>query len=367
MRPRLDWAAARPQVKAIAVLLAALSGAIPLAGATACAPASTSTTGTTIAGSAKTTIRIGTLPTEDALPLWVAQLPQPITSGSSSAATSSGPSLAEKAGIDLQIITFPSAQERDAALVAGKIDGFMGDIIAAANMLAKGTPVTIVTTMLGADPTQGRFGIVVPKTSPIRSVAQLKGVPIATSSNTITEYVIDRVLANAGFRAADIKTIEIKKIPLRMELLLAGKIQAAALPDPLLAFAQSQGARLIVDDTNSLPTTGGRVQNLSQTVLVMSSPFRAKNRAAMSELLAVLGEAVTKVNAAPETFRQLLVDKAKLPAPIAKTYKINVYPQPQAPTKEEVDAVLSWMLAKGLIPPGRVDYTALVAQPIARP
>jgi ABC-type nitrate/sulfonate/bicarbonate transport system substrate-binding protein len=68
---------------------------------------------------------IGTLPTEDMLPLWVAE----------------EEGLFAEYGLDsVEIVTFQAAQERDAAFVAGEIDAFMGDIIAAAQLEAAGGP-----------------------------------------------------------------------------------------------------------------------------------------------------------------------------------------------------------------------------------
>jgi NitT/TauT family transport system substrate-binding protein len=303
-------------------------------------------------GSARaTTIRIGTLPTEDALPLYaalqIAGPPSPFGTTTSTVAN-----LALSQGLDLQMTTFASAQERDAALVAGKIDGFMGDVLAAASLTDKGTPVKIVTIMLGATANQGRFGIVVPKNSPIKDASQLRGVPIATSSNTITEYVIDRLLQMQGFAPSEIKTVEVKQLPVRVQLLLAGQLKAAALPDPLLAFAQSQGARLLIDDTGN--------ENLSQTVLVLRADFLKKNLDAAQRLIAVDAQAVKDINADPEKFRPLLIKEGKLPAAIAKSYKLNVYPDPQLPQAADVQPLLDWARAKGLVH-FRVKYPDLVA------
>ena len=103
-------------------------------------------------------VRIGTLPTEDSLPLWVAEK-------SGYFATENVPKV--------EIVEFQSAQERDAAFASGAIDGFMGDIIAAANLTAAGKPNTIETVMLGADQSQGRFGIAVAPKSTVTALPQL--------------------------------------------------------------------------------------------------------------------------------------------------------------------------------------------------
>lgn len=282
-------------------------------------------------------IRIGVLPTEDSLPLWVAEQDGAF----------------KQAGLDVTLENFQSAQERDAALAAGGIDAFMGDIIAAAQLTAGGQPVKIATIMLGATPQQGRFGIVSAPGSGISTVKQLANVPIGTSSATIQEYVLDGLMTQGGVPADQIKKEEVKKVPVRFELLMAGKLKAAALPEPFLSLAVKQGATLVADDTKG--------QNLSQTVLAVSDKYLQEPAGdkTVTELLNVWDAAVAKINANPSAYRGLLVEKARLPQPLAADYPVNQYPKAQLPTQAEVDAVLAWMKQKGYLK-ADVTYDNLV-------
>jgi NitT/TauT family transport system substrate-binding protein len=272
-------------------------------------------------------VRIGTLPTEDALPLWVAE-EQGLFAGT---------------GLDVEIVTFQAAQERDAAFVAGEIDAYMGDIIAAAQMEAAGTEVTIATVMLGATSAEGRFGIVAAPDSAYQDLTALAGVPVGTSSGTIQEFVLDGLMRQAGVPAADVTVEEVKKVPVRFELLMNGQLAAAALPEPLLTLAETQGAKLLADDT-----TG---ENLSQTVLVYSDDYLVAPGGieSMSRLLEIWDQGATVINEDPDAWRDLLVDKARLPEPIKDTYAISAYPMSQVPTDAQVQAVLDWMLGNGLL------------------
>jgi NitT/TauT family transport system substrate-binding protein len=295
----------------------------------ACTPPATTpgTTGGPGTTSANPVIRIGTLPTEDSLPLWVAERD----------------GLFGKAGIDVTITVFASAVERDAALTAGAIDGEMGDLIAATALREGGVPVKVATLMLGATPKEGRFGIAVKPGSKVTKLSQLAGVPIATSSATIQEYVLDKLMAGAGVSADKVKTVEIKKVPVRFSQLMAGAIDAAALPEPFLSLAAKTGATVIADDTKG--------DNISQTVMIFSEKYlNATGSAdALTKLLGVWDTAVGTINADPNSFRQLLVDQAKLPAPLATSYAVNTYPKAQLPTTDEVQSVIEWMTGKGLI------------------
>jgi NitT/TauT family transport system substrate-binding protein len=292
-------------------------------------------------------VRIGTLATEDSLPLWVAEnMGYFSTEGLS----------------DVKITLFQSAQERDAAFSSGAIDAYMGDIIAAANLEAAGSKNTIKTIMLGADQSQGRFGVATsPKNDdvtagPNEGMKQLAGEKVGTSSATIQEYVLDGLMSEQGVPAAQVEKEEVKKVPVRFELLMANKLKAAALPEPFLTLAEQGGAKLVGDDTKAQ-------KNLSQTVLVFSDTYLATpgGAAAADAVLRAWDVAVGDINKAPDAYRKTLVEKARLPKPLETTYKVNTYPTAQVPSQADVDAVLSWMKTKGYLK-GDVSYADLVSQ-----
>ncbi len=272
-------------------------------------------------------VRIGVLPTEDSLPLWVA----------------ADEGLFTKAGLDVEFVNFQAAAERDAAFTAGEIDAFMGDIIAASLLEQGGSGVTIGTVLLGSTAAEGRFGIAVPADSAYQDLTALAGVPVGTSSGTIQEYVLDGLMRQAGVSQDKVTKEEVKKVPVRFELLMKGQLKAAALPEPFLSLAQTQGARILADDTKG--------ENISQTILGFSDEYLAAEGGieSMTKLLEVWDEAVDVVNADPEAYRATLVEQAKLPEPIAGSYKINIYPKADSPTQDQVDAVLTWMETKDLL------------------
>jgi len=311
--------------RTVRTLLAVMLNIALVAGLAGCSKPAASTGTTAPVAPAK--VRIGTLPTEDSLPLWVAERDGLFT----------------KAGLDVTIQVFQSAQERDAALTAGAIDGFMGDLIAAATLRAGGVPVKVATIMLGATPAEGRFGIAVKPGSKVTSIQELANVPVGTSSATIQEYVLDELLLTAGVSAARIKKEEVKKVPVRFELLMSGKLAAAALPEPFLSLAEKTGAKVLLDDTQGA--------NISQTVLVFSQKYLddPAGSTAVTKLLGAWDTAVGTINAAPDSFRALLVDKARLPAPLATSYPVNTYPTAQLPVETDVQAVLDWMQSAGLL------------------
>ena len=325
--------------RTFAALLAALM--IAAVALTGCSPAGPGTDAPHQGTPLAMTVRIGTLPTEDSLPLWVAE-------ERGYFATQNLPKV--------EIVDFQSAQERDAAFASGAIDGFMGDIIAAANLTAAGKPNTIETIMLGADQSQGRFGIAVAPKSTVTALPQLANVPVGTSSATIQEYVLDGLMSEAGVATDSVKVESVNKVPVRFQLLMSGQLKAAALPEPFLSLAEQGGAKLVASDTSA-------TANLSQTVLVFSNGFLAKEGGAstVASVLKAWDLGVNDINKSPDSVRALLVEKAKLPQSLATSYKINTYPTHQLPSQSDVEAVLAWMKAKGYLK-ADVTYGQLTGQ-----
>ena len=281
---------------------------------------------------------IGTLPTEDILPLLVAEQE----------------GLFAQFGLDsFEIEIFQADEGLDRAFIEGEIDAFAGDIIAAAQFEAGDVPVTIATIMLGAASAEGRFGVVAAPDSGYTDIVALAGVPVATSRNTLEEYVLDGLMRRAGVQADDIIVEAVPNATVRYDRLMQGELKAAVLPEPLLSLAVFEGATLLADDT-----TG---ENLSQTVLVFSDEYLSEIGGVdtMAALLKTWDAAVEIVNADPEAWRELLVERAQLPEPIKETYRISAYPTAQIPTTEQVNAVIDWLRTKGTLQ-SEITYEDLV-------
>lgn len=279
-------------------------------------------------GSIQQEIVIGTMATEDILPLWVAEQE----------------GIFANLGLEqVTIQTFQSAQELSTALVAGAIDMAMTDIMVSATLTAAGTPVELEWVTLGATASQGRFGIMTSPESGITSLKDLTDVPIGVGSCTVPEYVMDKLMESAGVSSEHIVGEEIKKVPVRYEMMTSNQVAAAALPASLLALGEAQGMICLADDTKG--------ENLSQSVMIMNEELAESLEG--EELLEVITEAwntaVERINSKPEDYRSLLVEKAQLPDSIKDSYPVSEYPLVQMPTASMVEPVLEWMHEKGYL------------------
>ncbi|MBO8182397.1 MAG: ABC transporter substrate-binding protein [Archaeoglobus sp.] len=269
----------------------------------------------------KEKIKVGILPIEDALPFVVAD----------------EEGIFEKHGVDVEVIKFQSAMERDAALTSGQINAVLTDPLAVILLKNGGVDVKIVSLCLGKTPQEGVFTILAAPNSSINKLEDLEGKKIAISSNTIIEYVTDKMLD--GVKA---EKVEIKSIPLRLQTLLEGKIDAATLPEPLASLAAMKGAKKIISDAD-LP------ESISQTVIVFKGDFIKSNPDEVKKFLAAYDEVVERINSDPVKYRQKFIEIARVPKPLAESYKMPKYPESQVFPKEFYESYLKWTMEKKLI------------------
>lgn len=138
-------------------------------------------------------------------------------------------------GLDLQIERFFSPVERDAALQGEALDGTVTDYTSAALLNAAQLPIVLDMKCDGA------FRLIVGRGKSISSLQDLKGKKLALSSNTVIEYTTDKLLAQVGITPEEVEKVEIAKIPLRLEMLRNGEIDAAVLPEPFATMALESG------------------------------------------------------------------------------------------------------------------------------
>lgn len=282
-------------------------------------------------------IKLGMLPIADNLPFWVAE----------------EKGYFKEAGLDVELVPFPSALERDSAFAAKQIDGAVGDLLAVAAMQNSGTKVKAVAVAQGITPGENRFGILSAPNSGIKKVVQLKNVPIAMSLNTINEFITDGLLLSAGFNQDEIKKTAIPKLPVRLDALLNGTVKAAVLPDPFATLAEQRGANLVLDNTKN---------TVSPTVLMVRQEALDKNLAGIKKLMQAYTKAVSDIQSKPEQFDNILVEKARVPKQLLdnKENKLKFhFSQPVLPAAQDVEKVVKWMVDHKLLK-SNLSYQDLV-------
>jgi len=98
--------------------------------------------------------------------------------------------------------------------------------------------------IIGLDTTVRTGALMVRKDSKIQSVSELRNVPIAVTWHAGTFYAAIEVLEAAGVPFEQIKLVHAND---RLDALVSGATEAAALMEPLVSRAKAAGARTLAD------------------------------------------------------------------------------------------------------------------------
>ncbi len=268
-------------------------------------------------------IRIGVLPVIDTLPLYAAQ----------------ERGLFQQAGLNVELVPFGSAQERDTALVAGAIDGYFGDMVNTLLLKASGQDVKVITVDYHTSPQYRMFGLVASPNNNVTDINDTQGMTVAYSSSTVTEYILDDMLAEKNMTGKLVKT-ELKAIPIRYQALMQNQVQLAIMPEPYVTQALLGGAHLVADD---------RGINITATVIGMKGGFISSHMAEMKKFLTVYNDTVSSINRDPSQYYDVLENDIHFPKGLEASYSFPVLSSTALPSVQEFQKVQDWMVEKGLV------------------
>lgn len=271
------------------------------------------------------TLRMALLPVMDVLPFHVAE--------------QNG--YFDQVGVKVELVPVKSAQERDTLMQTGQVEGMLTDLLSPVLFNQDEPQIMVVRTARRVYPDSPLFRLLAKPGSDVRAPTDLAGVKIGISQNTVIEYITDRMLENVGLTPEQIVAEEVSAIPVRFELLINGEIPAATLPDPLASGAMAAGAVLAVDDS--------AVPDLSQSILAFSIKALEAKPEAVRKFLEAWEMAVEELNENPDDYRDLLIEKGRVPESIQGTFQMPPFPGASVPTPEQLSDVVQWSLGKGLI------------------
>lgn len=269
-------------------------------------------------------IKLGILPVIDTLPLIVAD--------------SEG--LFKEEGIDVELVTFNSALEKEAALTSGGLDGSFGDLITALLQVKTGNDTKLVIESSHTSKDTRMFALLASPQSGIDSLWKIKNGEVAISMGSIIEFFLDRILISKNIEPAEIKRVEVKAIPVRMQMLMSGSLKLALIPEPLVSKAVKDGAKVLADD---------RDMDTTATVIIFKESFLVKNSKSMEKFFRAYNKSVERINSNPEKYKDLMVSKMRLPADIKDSYRVPVYNSARLPLEKDVTLVYDWMKSRGMI------------------
>jgi NitT/TauT family transport system substrate-binding protein len=271
------------------------------------------------------TLKIAVLPVLDGFPLYVANSQGYFT----------------EQGVKVELIPVASAPERDQLMQSGQIDGMVNELVATLIYNKNGSKIQNLRIARAATAQYPLFRILGAPGGTIKTVQDLKGVPIGISQGTVIEYTTERMLQKAGLKPEEIKTINVPKIPDRTSLLESGQLKAANMPDPLASLSIKKGAPVIIDDT-SYPEVSFSVYSFKIDTI--------KNQPeALKAFMRAIEKAVKEINSDKGKWKPLLTKLKLVPQPLMDSYVLPDYPLASVPNEKQFADALAWVKEKDLV------------------
>jgi NitT/TauT family transport system substrate-binding protein len=274
-------------------------------------------------GYAARKISFGVLPVIQALPLFVAA-DKGFFSGEN---------------LEVELVPFKSGLEKDAAMAAGRTQGYFGDMLTSIILGANQVPVRMVATVFNTTGSQRMFAVLAAPGTGKPALEELAREGIAGSSNTVIEYVTIRLLEKTS-PGASLNLIETKDIPVRVPMLLSGKVPGAVLPEPLVTLVESRGAVVVADD---------RGLGITPTTLLFTRDFITERTDDVRAFLRATARGSAFISDYPREARAIMIKHTRVPEPLQASYPIPEFGPPTAPANDLVMDAYYWLRQKGVL------------------
>ncbi len=242
--------------------------------------------------------------------------------------------LSDKYNFELDLQVFTSANDRDAALQTGELDGVLTDYIGVCMYQNAGLDVKITGI------TDGDYILMAGKNSGITDISQIKGKSIAISENTLIEYTLDNILKKNVLEDTDVVKEIVPRIPDRLELLRNDKIDLGLMPEPFATLALEGGAIQLgtANECGLYPAVSA----------FLKTALDSKNEA-IRNLYKAYNEAVDYMNHTDiREYEETVIDAVGYPKEMAGKITVKPFRESKLPPVEDIEAALLWASNKGL-------------------
>lgn len=264
----------------------------------------------------KQVIRLGIMPSIDHLPIAIAE----------------HLGIYDSLGLDLELVRFFSPMERDVALQTQQVDGAVTDYTTAMIQQSKGLALHMPIAL------DGLFYLIT--TEQVDSLGALAGKRFALSSNTVIEYATDLVTSGLS-----IEKIEVQKLPIRLEMLRKGEVDAAVLPQPFAQMAMNSGLQHV---SQVLGTGSGAVRI---TGLALSDEIVKANTDLLGKLTEGYNRAVAYLNEHDaKDWVDIAAKELGVEPAVVASMTFDSFIEASSPSVQELTRVAEWLKAKELVP-----------------
>lgn len=222
---------------------------------------------------------------------------------------------------DARFDVWRTADQMRAGVVSGDIALFAAPTYAAANLFNRGAGVRLVNVL-----TWGLLYVFAGQGVRLERIEDLKGKTLLVGAKNDAPDLLTRfVLKAAGLEPGrDVTLSYVGTSAEAVPLLLAGKADAAVLPEPAASAAEIKAKQAGIAVNRALDVTelyaahGGRAAGIPQAGLAVTEAFLEAHPEVVAALHVASTEAAGWVGQHPEEAAVLIADPIKLPAPIVE-------------------------------------------------
>lgn len=242
--------------------------------------------------------------------------------------------------------------ELRAGLTSGTIQLSVVPVQAAANLYNRGFPIRLANIM-----TEGLLYVITADPA-INSISALKGRKIAVAfAGDTPDIILDQLLNHAGLDPQSDLVKQPAGTPVEaMQLLLAGRIDAALVGEPAASAAVVRGAKAGktivrgIDIQSAWADMTGGPAVLPQAGLAVTQAFLDDHSAILPPVLEILQQSATDVVANPRAAAAHAVEPLGLPLPVIveSIPHSKLVARPAQEARPEIEAMLKAMAGDGM-------------------
>lgn len=240
-----------------------------------------------------------------------------------------------KQGLEVNIQSFKSSKERDAALQSGNLDGIICDEVAVT--LYQNADFDVKIT--GA--TDGNFTLIASPNSGIKTLNDIKGKSVAISEKTCIEYTLDKVLEKNALAPQDVQKTVVPAIPTRLEMLRGNKVDAALLPEPFSTLAIKDGG-IVLGSANEAGIYTSVTAFTQESIDTKASEIKAFFKA--------YNEAVDYINnTSISEYEDVIIKTVGYPEDMKGKIELPKFRKNVLPAEADIQSVIDWATSSKLI------------------
>ncbi|WP_069999305.1 ABC transporter substrate-binding protein [Cellulosilyticum sp. I15G10I2] len=248
-------------------------------------------------------LKIGLMPAVDSAPMFIAEKE----------------GYFKALGLDVELIVFNNAQDRQSALQTHSIDGAMTDFIAVVTNVNGGFDLK-ATTM-----TSGKFPVLVKK-----GFEDKKDIKVGMMEVSVSNFLIDEWLGDKY----NIEKVFINEIPARLEMIGSGNIDMGLFPEPMASMGALGGLEKVIYE----PADG-----YCPDVMAFTGKALEEKAEAIRLFHEAYNQAIDTINEDENQAKDILIERLKLKEEVKEIMLLPSYTKASLPDAAYLLKIIDWV------------------------